>query len=1178
MRIVRLDLLKFGPFTDVSLAFGTGPFGLHIVFGPNEAGKSSALRALRQFFYGIPTRTSDNFLHTNADLRIGAILESVNGEVLHAIRRKTTAQTLRDQDDEQPVDAARLAAVLGGIDEAAFSQRFGIDYQELVRGGAAIAQGGGDLGSMLFAVGLGIADLTQIVKRLTDEADEYFKARGTLQRVNKAVAELAAARRTIKECQLPEAEWVAHDRRLGELLQQTEELSAALLEKRTQQGRLQRLADALPVIHCRKTKQDELQEVADTPVLAPDFAEHRRTAAGQLQLAETTLSESLRALAAVTAAIDGLHVPPLLLEHAGAIQQLKEDLGIHRKAMKDRTGLVAKCQQIDDEVQQIVADLGPESQPSDPSAVRIGRAQRRRIQELGNRHAGLSGERETAHSAQQHLQQQLAAVQRQIQSITEERDASELRRVIRRAQQHPDLEARLERARRQLDAGRQQLQISLQRLPRWSGTLAELEALPVPCAETIDRFENALAQAAGDRDRIGDRMAELHDELSQLDQSIQQLRLQADVPTESDLSAARATRAEGWRLVRRAWQQRELDPDETAAFIARLAPGADLATAYEASVAHADELADRLRREADRVAEKAKLIAEHDKKQQWSAELSARLANAQRALGDVEFHWRELWQPLGMEPGTPREMRAWRSQQAAIVAEQVACRTLESEHDELACRLQALRDELSHALQTLGAPDVAPDESLACALERCEQLTGQIESAREQQTALARDCERLSNELADADLRVARIQEQMQQWQQDWTKAMEGLPLGDSLGPAEAHSVLESIQDLHGKLSEAERLRERIEGIEHDAEAFSDQTRRLAELAAPDLAPLPVEQAANDLYDRLITAQKEHARLVELQQHRAREERKRDEARALSAQWQATLEEMCREARCQSPDQLAEVERMSRRKQELESAIRELSDRLHQLAAGVPLDDFIQQALAVDADKLSPALQELADEIRQLDQQQAAVREAIGQERSELARMDGSSRAAEAQARAESLAAQIRTDAEQYARLRIASTVLQNTTERYREKSQGPVLESACRLFEELTLGSFHGLRADFDDKGGAVLVGVRPGGQTLGVEAMSDGTRDQLYLALRLASLETYLAEKEPLPFVVDDILIMFDDDRSTAALRALARLSARTQVIYFTHHAHVVDLTSRHLDHGSFCVHQLEPAHNRA
>ncbi len=66
-------------------------------------------------------------------------------------------------------------------------------------------------------------------------------------------------------------------------------------------------------------------------------------------------------------------------------------------------------------------------------------------------------------------------------------------------------------------------------------------------------------------------------------------------------------------------------------------------------------------------------------------------------------------------------------------------------------------------------------------------------------------------------------------------------------------------------------------------------------------------------------------------------------------------------------------------------------------------------------------------------------------------------------------------------------------------------------------------------------------------MEGMSDGTTYQLYLALRLASLETYLKNNEPIPFIVDDILMRLDDRRAMAALQVLAELSTKTQVIFF-------------------------------
>jgi uncharacterized protein YhaN len=71
----------------------------------------------------------------------------------------------------------------------------------------------------------------------------------------------------------------------------------------------------------------------------------------------------------------------------------------------------------------------------------------------------------------------------------------------------------------------------------------------------------------------------------------------------------------------------------------------------------------------------------------------------------------------------------------------------------------------------------------------------------------------------------------------------------------------------------------------------------------------------------------------------------------------------------------------------------------------------------------------------------------------------------------------------------------------------------------------------------------------------MSSGTRDQLYLALRLASLEKYMESAEPMPFIVDDILVHFDDERSKATLGVLAELAEKTQIILFTHHRRLVE-----------------------
>ena len=87
MKIQELELLAYGPFTNTTLDLSAAD-GLHIIYGPNEAGKSSTLRAIHGLLYGIKSNTSDNFLHDNKKLLIGGRLQNSAGDKLHIHRRK----------------------------------------------------------------------------------------------------------------------------------------------------------------------------------------------------------------------------------------------------------------------------------------------------------------------------------------------------------------------------------------------------------------------------------------------------------------------------------------------------------------------------------------------------------------------------------------------------------------------------------------------------------------------------------------------------------------------------------------------------------------------------------------------------------------------------------------------------------------------------------------------------------------------------------------------------------------------------------------------------------------------------------------------------------------------------------------------------------------------------------
>jgi uncharacterized protein YhaN len=77
-------------------------------------------------------------------------------------------------------------------------------------------------------------------------------------------------------------------------------------------------------------------------------------------------------------------------------------------------------------------------------------------------------------------------------------------------------------------------------------------------------------------------------------------------------------------------------------------------------------------------------------------------------------------------------------------------------------------------------------------------------------------------------------------------------------------------------------------------------------------------------------------------------------------------------------------------------------------------------------------------------------------------------------------------------------------------------------------------------------------------IDGLSEGTRDQLYLSLRLAALDMHLGQAHVLPFIADDLFINFDDRRSVAGLRALGELSRKTQVLFLTHNDHILPMVA--------------------
>lgn len=1159
MKILQLNFLAFGPFSDMLLDFSGRENGLHIIYGPNEAGKSSALRGLRQMLYGIPHITSDNFIHPNQKLRIGAVLCRSDGSRLEIIRRKGRVNTLRAADDTSLIDETHLKSFLGSVDESLFATMFGIDHTGLVQGGKEIIQGGGDVGQILFAAGSGISDFRKIQSDFQSQASALFAPRAQNPAINQGIRSFADNRKALRNAQLSAPEWEQHQDALNRALNEKQSVEKDREEKLRALARLERIRDALPLISRRKELLDQLAADADAVLLPKDFGERRRDAMTKFRIAENEAGQASKSLEAIQQSLNAMEIPESLIEHAERIEYLSQELGSHRKAMKDRLRLEGLRSSAQAEAREIIRGLPQslrEAEPMEDSPfLNMEKAEMIRIQELGESYGRLIARLESAQADIDRLSLRVEQLRKQLSETEVPRDVEPLRRAVEIARQQGNLDARYQAECADIRKLSEHAEIELKKLRLWSGTLEALETLPVPPLETIGVFEDRLKDAGSLLAKLRAELAETARVLAEIRGQIEALRLEQEVPTEDDLMAARQEREQNWQRIKDTlFLENEIYSIEGFPERARI---------YETSVRRADVIADRLRREADRVAKKAALLAERETRQYHHERLNKQLETDEAAYHRLKAEWIELWDGTGISPKSPREMRAWVQQQTAVAGQVSVIRERKAKANELRSEIESIRAALLRCLNGFaGFQSPAENDSLRHLVEKGMQAVARTDQMRAKQEQISNDLNQRETELREAQNRAERTRQELSEWQSGWMKAVRILGLGGDAAPSQAKAVIEDIKDLSAKLKEAEILRKRIKGIDRDAAEFEQKVRDLAAQEASDLESRPAEQAILELNARLIRARTAKTQEQSLKKQSAQEEARLRNAERGSAEIRAHLAAMCEEAGCANYEDLPRAEERSARRQQTEEQLKQIQAQLRKLSAGAPLEEFIRDAHTVDPDSIGALVSSLTEAIEQLSQKKSELDQTIGSEGAELRKMDGNAKAAELAEEAQGILARMESDVEQYVRLRLAAAVLSQAIERYREKNQGPILTRSNALFSHMTLGSYESLRLEFNEKGESVLVGVRPGGEIVPVEGMSDGTADQLYLAIRLASLEAYLEKNEPLPFIVDDILIQFDDARAVAALQLLAQLSERTQVIFFTHHRHLVELAENHLN----------------
>ncbi len=1167
MRLRRLELLRYGHFSDRVVDLPVREPDLHLIVGPNESGKSTARAALSDLLFGFAAKTRWAFLHEQRALRVGAEIEHV-GETVSLRRRKGNKDTLLGP-DERPIGDARLAPMLGGADRAYFERMFSLDQPALAEGASAMLDAKGDLGRMLFQASAGSSAFGEALAALEEEAKALWAPRKAKDRAYyRAEEEMEAADRTIAESQVRARQWQQARADLEAATSALERAKQEHLERERERAALARVQRVAPALDDLVRLRGELEHLAGTHRLPEDARRTWHEATTAIALAEQRLRSLTEELAAAVSERDHIAVDEEILARADAVSALvgrQAQVSAYPADIAKRT---AELRAREAEAMREAASLGWRYGCAEEIAARMpSKLVVARIDGVRETWPQAKTRVEAAEEALGKASARREDLLHEIEAISAEEPPAALRDAVARARSLGDvakrsaeLEAKLAKAAR--TGGRQ-----LAALAPWAGDGPALERAAPPDRAAASGLARALATLAARRRELSQEHAQKAAARERARLREEQVVRDEDPVGPEHVAAARALRDEAWRAAR----------SQILAPVATVDPSR-LAGSFEERSREADRLADRRTEVAGAWAELVAARREREVLDLEIEQLERRLADVGGEHEEKLRAWSELVTGAGLPRLAPEELDAWiPKREAALEALEVR-----RQAEEDLGRHRAEVGEVARALRAALAPAAQPASGLEGAsfdalLARAEDLVQSFEEARVRREGLERErqgAERDVREQTEKLRRAREGREGLEECERTWRAAMEEAALPAELHPSEARAVVETLQAIEGALAQAADLREkRIGAMQRDLDALHHEARALARSVAADLEDRAPESIASALGERLAEAK----RLAETRRRAAAEagdlEARLGAARKDLAEAAARLRPLLELAGVDAAEALAELIEASDRLRDLEAREEARAQELHRGGDGLALLDLEAEVRAADRETLAARLAQAEVGVGALAQRRQELAVDEEKKRDALAAIAGAAQAAAAAADKQQALATMEAAVERWIRLRTAARTLRWAIDRFRRKQQGPLLERAGAIFATLTLGEFGRLEVELDEKDTPQLVGVRASSdERVAIDGLSTGTADQLYLALRVAALEAHLEARPPLPFVADDLLVHFDDRRAAAGFRVLAELAKRTQVLFFTHHEHLVDVARAALGEVSLNVVQID------
>ncbi len=1181
MRFDRLLIPAFGPFTNLDMKFSQDKSDLHIIYGSNEAGKSSLLRAFRDLLFGIHGHSSDNFLHDYKEMRIiGEVINSL-GERLTFQRRKGNKNTLLNEAGD-PLPENSLLKFLGSVDQRYFSTMFGLGTQELREGAEELLRGEGNIGNALFSASLGGTPVQVVLKSLIQEAESLFKGRTianvTIRPQSNRYKELLKLSREVAVN--PEL-WESIEKDIASAKSDKAKLENEILELTRDLEWLNRCEDAFPTVGRLEEEVRRLEQLPLLPDVSNSFVERARGAKKSVSDAQSELNRLTNHIEKLKNQLASCKTSPLIMAESDTIERLHQNMRLYGKK-SSLIELETEIAEIEAVLQSAIDNIGFNGSICELEQLRLSSTDRLSFEESANSLQKALEEHDKNRDKIEDTQRQIQAKENKLKN-SPKNDLTSLRDALSTAAGATDANKTL--AGDQFEVERLKLEIDNlhKELKDAPNDLNKTGNLPVPAKSTIHRISEEMAEIKRlikiEENKIADgkrRIESIHAELGRIDR-------RGVLPSQEALCKAREDRDYGWKLVLADWKGytdiSQKDNHGEYIYKSEFIQNLPLEETFPQLVAQADYIADKLLENAEVVAQVEEKRFQIAKSEQQNRDAQEAINRLQTKLKEVQSSWESIWLECEITPLSPVEMDEWREKWSQFKNLLRQLRTSESSLARKVNQIEQAKKELSTVL------GLSQDNQFELLFEKARQLVQHGEELRGRREGILEELSTLKSQLETFMQDSLRIDRNRESAQKMWIRQCAKIGLPEDISPASGLAILKERVEILGifdrwkkLIAKYEKVASKFQQYEQEVNilynAIKNQNDGFGRVEILSEVEDRTENKISRLWNALSSAKEAQVRYNQLIEQIEESNNELVDAKIASIQATRTLEELISLGKLDTTEELESLIANLELKNKIQNQINIFRDTLSALARSQIVDQFITLIKAEDSETISARKNNLNRLKQEKAEELQNINDALYSLKERKRRLENSGDAASNyRQQAESCAALLKQDSQRFIQLRLAIYFLQTQIERFRKENQGPLLERSGQIFKNITLEAFSGLGAKFNADDTPILVGLRPEQSEVPIEGMSDGTRDQLYLALRIAALYSYLEQHEPMPLILDDLLITFDDERVGATLPELASLAKRTQTFLFTHHEHLIELCYATLGRDKFSLHRLTP-----